>query len=171
MTIRTVDDFVVPWVRTAESYSDSHLEFAWQHPEMLRMMSNENPLPPAESVIDAVVEMVRRGNLYPDTGPDLRRRLGAAAGLAPERLPDDAPPDPPEAVRQAKALDAPVLQYQHTVLTAEVMRALHENDVAVWSWNTEDEPSVVHSLECGADGLMGDDVRVMLEVLNLKGLR
>src|SRR6185369_9584937 len=44
--------------------------------------------------------------------------------LAPERLPDDAPPDPPEAVRQAKLFSAPVLQHQYTVLTAEVVRVL-----------------------------------------------
>jgi glycerophosphoryl diester phosphodiesterase len=86
--------------------------------------------------------------------------------LAPERLPDDAPADAPEAVRQAKSFPAPVLQHQYTVLTPEVMRALHDNDVAVWSWSTTDEPSLVFSIEVGADAVMGDDVRLMLEVLN-----
>jgi len=86
--------------------------------------------------------------------------------LAPERLPDDAPADPPEAVRQAKSFSAPVLQHQYTVLTAEVVRALHENDIAVWSWSTTDEDSMVFSVEVGADALMGDDVKLMLEVLN-----
>src|SRR5215216_2369261 len=50
--------------------------------------------------------------------------------LAPERLPDDAPADPPEAVRQAKSFPAPVLQHQYTVLTPEVVSMLHENEVA-----------------------------------------
>jgi glycerophosphoryl diester phosphodiesterase len=86
--------------------------------------------------------------------------------LAPERLPDDAPADPPEAVRQAKAFSAPVLQHQYTVLTAEVVRALHENEIAIWSWSTTDEPSLVFSIDVGADALMGDDVKLMLEVLN-----
>jgi len=86
--------------------------------------------------------------------------------LAPERLPDDAPADPAEAVRQAMAFSAPVLQHQYTVLTAEVVRALHENGIAVWSWSTTDEPSMVFSIELGADALMGDDVQLMLEVLN-----
>jgi glycerophosphoryl diester phosphodiesterase len=85
--------------------------------------------------------------------------------LAPERLPDDAPADPPEAVRQAKLFPAPVLQHQYTVLTPEVVRVLHENDIAVWSWSTTDEPSMVFSLDCGADALMGDDVQLMLEIL------
>jgi glycerophosphoryl diester phosphodiesterase len=86
--------------------------------------------------------------------------------LAPERLPDDAPPDPPEAVRQAKSFSAPVLQHQYTVLDADVIRALHAAEVAVWSWSTTDEASLVFSVEIGADAVMGDDVQLMLEVLN-----
>jgi len=86
--------------------------------------------------------------------------------ISPERLPDDAPADPPEAVRQAKAFSAPVLQHQYTVLTADVVRALHENDIAVWSWSTNDEASMLFSIEVGADALMGDDVQLMLEMLN-----
>ena len=86
--------------------------------------------------------------------------------LAPERLPDDAPADPPEAVRQAQSFPAPVLQHQYSVLTAEVVRALHDNKIAVWSWPTTDEPSLVLSIEVGADAVMGDDVQLMLDVLN-----
>jgi glycerophosphoryl diester phosphodiesterase len=86
--------------------------------------------------------------------------------VAPERLPDDAPPDPLEAVRQAKSFSAPVLQHQYTVLTADVVRALHENEIAVWAWSTTDEASMVFSIELGADALMGDDVQLMMEILN-----
>jgi glycerophosphoryl diester phosphodiesterase len=88
--------------------------------------------------------------------------------LAPERLPDDAPPDPSEAIRQAKAFDAPVIQHQYTVLNDDVVRALHEQGIAVWSWSTTDEDSLVFSIDIGADALMGDDVELMLEVLNRK---
>jgi len=86
--------------------------------------------------------------------------------LAPERLPDDAPADPPEAVRQAKSFEAPVLQHQYTVLTEEVVRVLHENEIAVWSWSTTNEASMIQSIELGADALMGDDVELMLKLLN-----
>ena len=86
--------------------------------------------------------------------------------LAPERLPDDAPPDPSEAVRQAKSFPAPVLQHQCTVLTAETVRALHENEIAVWSWPTDDESSIVFSVDAEADAVMGDDAQLMLEILN-----
>lgn len=86
--------------------------------------------------------------------------------IGPERLPDDAPGDPPEALRQAKTFNAPVIQHQYTVLTPEVIRLLHENEVAVWAWSTTDEPSLVYSIDIGADALMGDDVELMLQVLN-----
>jgi glycerophosphoryl diester phosphodiesterase len=86
--------------------------------------------------------------------------------IAPERLPDDAPPDPPEALRQAQAFNAPVLQHQHTVLNHDVVSMLHENNIAVWSWSTTDEPSMLFSIEVGVDGLMGDDVQLMMEILN-----
>jgi glycerophosphoryl diester phosphodiesterase len=86
--------------------------------------------------------------------------------IATERLPDDAPANPTEALRQAKSFNAPVLQHQYTVLNADTVRVLHENDIAVWAWSTTDEPSLVYSIELGADALMGDDVQLMLEVLN-----
>lgn len=86
--------------------------------------------------------------------------------ISPERLPDDAPADPPEALRQAKAFNAPVLQHQYTVLTPDVVRLLHENEIGVWSWSTTDEPSLVFSIEIGADAVMGDDVELMLQVLD-----
>ena len=86
--------------------------------------------------------------------------------LAPERLPDDAPGNPADTVRQAKLFGAPVIQHQYTVLNADVVKALHDNEIAVWSWSTTDEASMLLSIELGADALMGDDVQLMLEILN-----
>jgi histidinol-phosphate/aromatic aminotransferase/cobyric acid decarboxylase-like protein len=39
------------------------------------MMSNENPFPPSEALIEKIVEMARIGNLYPPSGEDIRRRI------------------------------------------------------------------------------------------------
>jgi glycerophosphoryl diester phosphodiesterase len=86
--------------------------------------------------------------------------------IAPERLPDDAPPDAPEAVRQAQALGAPVLQHEYSVLTPEVVAALHAAGIAVWAWSTTGEQSLIDMINVGADGLMGDDVRTMIAVLD-----
>ena len=85
---------------------------------------------------------------------------------ATERLPDDAPPDPAEALRQAKSFNAPVLQHQYTVLNADTVRVLHENNIAVWAWATTDEPSMLFSINLGVDALMGDDAELMIKVLN-----
>jgi len=84
--MKLVDEFVVPWVRQSESYSDTHMDFAWSHPDVARMMSNENPLPPPESVIQAITAAARQGNFYPGSAPDLRAKLGRAAGLGPENV-------------------------------------------------------------------------------------
>jgi histidinol-phosphate aminotransferase len=81
-----VTDFVVPWVKSAEPYSDKHMDIAWANPEIIRMMSNENLLAPSENVLHAIVEAARLGNLYPGSGPELRQKLGQAAGLTGEHV-------------------------------------------------------------------------------------
>jgi histidinol-phosphate aminotransferase len=62
------------------------MDFAWQNPDVLRMMSNENLLPPSPKVLDAIAEAARLGNLYPDSGPKLRQMLGEKAGLTGENV-------------------------------------------------------------------------------------
>ena len=57
--MRSAEDFIVPWVRSAEPYSDKHMDIAWEHPETLRLMSNENLLAPSEHVLDAILEAAR----------------------------------------------------------------------------------------------------------------
>ncbi|MGE5072400.1 MAG: histidinol-phosphate transaminase [Anaerolineae bacterium] len=84
--MKSAEDFIVPWVRNAEPYSDKHMDIAWEHPETIRMMSNENLLPPSEHVMDAIVEAARQGNLYPGSGPELRQKRGEAAGLTAEHV-------------------------------------------------------------------------------------
>ncbi len=84
--MKSAEDFIVPWVKNAEPYSDKHMDIAWEHPETVRMMSNENLLPPSEHVLDAILEAARLGNLYPGSGPELRKRLGEAAGLTAEHV-------------------------------------------------------------------------------------
>jgi glycerophosphoryl diester phosphodiesterase len=82
--------------------------------------------------------------------------------LAPERLPDNVPPDPPEAVRQATALGAPILQNHWRFLTPELISELHGSQVAIWSWPTTEPESIALSIAAGVDALMGDDVAAMV---------
>ncbi len=84
--MRPVDDFIVPWVKQSEPYSAKHMDFAWHHPHLIRMMSNENLVPPSEQVIRAVVEASQMGNFYPGSGPELRQKLGNLAGLSGENV-------------------------------------------------------------------------------------
>jgi histidinol-phosphate aminotransferase len=84
--MKSPEDFIVPWVKSAEPYSDKHMDVAWDHPEIIRMMSNENLLGPSEYVLDAIMAAARQGNLYPGSGPELRRRLGEAAGLTADHV-------------------------------------------------------------------------------------
>ena len=84
--MKSLQDFIVPWVKSAEPYSDKHMDVAWEHPQTLRMMSNENLLAPSEHVLDAILEAARLGNLYPGSGPQLRKKLGEAAGLTAEHV-------------------------------------------------------------------------------------
>jgi glycerophosphoryl diester phosphodiesterase len=90
------------------------------------------------------------------------REIAPDVMLAPERLPDDLPPDPPEAIRQARALAAPVLHHQHTCIDRDLVRALHAAGIAVWSWTVNREDDVARSLELGVDGVLGDDVAVLV---------
>jgi glycerophosphoryl diester phosphodiesterase len=85
--------------------------------------------------------------------------------FAPERLPDDAPPDPAEAVRQARSLGVPVLQHRWDRLTEGVVEALHDADVAVWAWPTDTVESIEVSARCRVDGVIGDDVAWLLEIV------
>lgn len=81
-----VEEFILPWVRTAEPYSDKHMDIAWENPQVIRMMSNENLLAPSKKVEDAILTAARQGNLYPGSGPKLRQKLGQVAGLSADHV-------------------------------------------------------------------------------------
>jgi glycerophosphoryl diester phosphodiesterase len=85
--------------------------------------------------------------------------------LAPERLPEYGPPDTAAALEQARALGAPILQHRIDRLSAEIVSALHDQDIAVWAWPTDTEQSLADSLALGVDAVIGDDVQFMLDAL------
>lgn len=84
--MKLVEDFIVPWVKAAEPYSDKHMDIAWENPQVIRMMSNENLIAPSQKVLDAILEAARLGNLYPGSAPKLRNKLGEAAGLSGDHI-------------------------------------------------------------------------------------
>jgi histidinol-phosphate aminotransferase len=68
---RTVDRFVKQGFRSAAPYNAEHHDFAWQHRQLARLMSNECPIPPSDGVRAAVREAFDIGHLYPYSGKDL----------------------------------------------------------------------------------------------------
>jgi histidinol-phosphate aminotransferase len=70
-----------PGLAQARPYDATHHDFAWQHRELHRMMSNECPLPPPPVVIEAVMDALRDGNLYPNTAWELREALAERNGV------------------------------------------------------------------------------------------
>jgi histidinol-phosphate aminotransferase len=76
-----LDRFVRPELWEARAYDARHHDFAWQHRELARLMSNECPLPPDDVVIEAATAAMREANLYPNSGWELREALAAFAGV------------------------------------------------------------------------------------------
>jgi glycerophosphoryl diester phosphodiesterase len=85
--------------------------------------------------------------------------------LAPERLPDDVPVDLPEAVRQAEALGAEVLQNHWRYVSRELVETLRGRGIGLWAWPTTEDEGIVRSLDAGVDGVMGDDVSAMVRLV------
>lgn len=84
--MKPAEEFIVPWVKSAEPYSDKHMDVAWENPHIIRMMSNENMLAPSEHVMQAILDAAKSGNLYPGSGPELRRRISELAGLSADHV-------------------------------------------------------------------------------------
>jgi histidinol-phosphate aminotransferase len=78
--------FLIPWIDDIKPYDTDDLLTAWSRPEIKRMMINENPLPPSERVLQAIVEAAKMGNRYPDNGPRLRAKIGKRYDLGPENV-------------------------------------------------------------------------------------
>lgn len=75
-----------PELWEAAGYDASHHDFAWQHRELARLMSNECPLPPDPVVIEAALGAMREANLYPNSAWELREALAEFAGVPIESL-------------------------------------------------------------------------------------
>lgn len=76
-----LDGFARPGLAGASGYDARHHDFAWQHRELARLMSNECPLPPDDVVVEAAVGAMREANLYPNSGWELRDALAELSGV------------------------------------------------------------------------------------------
>jgi histidinol-phosphate aminotransferase len=84
---KQVVEYFVPWMRDQKMYISSHIELAWQKPELHRMMSNENPHEPSPKVLEAINTYARMANRYPDQGLVVRSKIAQINGLdGPENV-------------------------------------------------------------------------------------
>ena len=81
-----LDRFIRPDLGDAAGYDARHHDFAWQNRHLARLMSNECPIPPDESLIQAAVSAMTEGNLYPHSGWELRDAVAAFAGVDPSQV-------------------------------------------------------------------------------------
>ena len=127
----------------------------------------------AEAIAVALAELLRARDAlgwgfvsgYDHRALAAARRRVPDVLLAPERLPDDVPAVPADAVRQATDLGAPVIQNHYRLLTRELVEELHAAGIAVWSWPTTTPDSIASSIAVGADAVMGDDVAAMVRAV------
>lgn len=85
--MKPVENYYVPWVKGIPMYVSDHIELAWREPELHRMMSNENPHPPSEKVMEAIINYGGKANLYPDQGLVVRSKIAEINGLdGPENV-------------------------------------------------------------------------------------
>jgi len=82
----TVDHYVKPGFRSAAPYNAEHHDFAWQHRQLARLMSNECPIPPSDGVRAAVREAFDIGHLYPYSGKDLVAALARYNSVPDESI-------------------------------------------------------------------------------------
>jgi len=81
-----LDRFALPHLWDAAGYDATHHDYAWQHRELSRLMSNECPLPPDDVVVEAALTALREGNLYPHSSRELSEALAEFTGVAPESV-------------------------------------------------------------------------------------
>lgn len=85
--MKNIEEYYVPWVKGIPMYVSGHIELAWRQPELHRMMSNENPNPPSEKVMEAITKYGQKANRYPDQGLVVRSKIAEINGLdGPENV-------------------------------------------------------------------------------------
>ncbi len=84
--MKNLKNFLVPWIDNVKAYDTEDLIIAWSHPELKRMMLNENPIPPSKNVTKAVLKAAKMGNRYPDNGPRVRAKIAKMHDVEPDNV-------------------------------------------------------------------------------------
>ena len=85
--MKKIEEYYVPWIKGIPMYISNHIELAWRNPKLHRMMSNENPNPPSQKVLDTINKYAKMGNIYPDQGLVVRGKIAEINSLdGPENV-------------------------------------------------------------------------------------
>lgn len=85
--MKPIEEYYVPWVKDTPMYVSDHIELAWREPGLHRMMSNENPHPPSDKVMEAIIKYGGKANRYPDQGLVVRSKIAEINNLdGPENV-------------------------------------------------------------------------------------
>lgn len=79
--MKDIKEYFVPWIKGIPMYVSSHIELAWQKPDLIRMMSNENPNTPSPKVQQAIQKYAQMANRYPDQGLVIREKIAQINNL------------------------------------------------------------------------------------------
>jgi histidinol-phosphate aminotransferase len=79
--MKKIDEYFVSWLKGVKMYVSPHIELAWQDKKLRRLMSNENPNPPAPGVLKAINSYGEIANRYPDQGTAVRNKIAQINGL------------------------------------------------------------------------------------------
>jgi histidinol-phosphate aminotransferase len=85
-TASGLERFLTATAKRADPYNAKHHDYAWQRPNLARLMSNECPLPPSPRVLKAAAEALASCNLYPNSGEDVRSHLAMFADMPAESI-------------------------------------------------------------------------------------
>ena len=78
---KNIEEYYAPWIKGIPMYISDHIEKAWRDPSLHRMMSNENPLPPSDKVLEAMIKYAKMANRYPDQGLVVRTKIAEMNGV------------------------------------------------------------------------------------------
>lgn len=117
-------------------------------------------------------EIARRGRLERDVlasfDHDALQVAAAEFGglrAAPDRLPERGASTAAELLRQARAIGAPIIQHHFADLRADVVAEVQAAGVEVWAWPATAPEEVAAAIASGAAGIMGDDVRAIVQAV------
>lgn len=136
-------------------------------------VKGESPAEFERIALAVAAEMKRRNRLDIDVMASfdhaaLAKAADVTPGLrtAPDRLPERGPSVARDIIEQARYARATIIQHHHADLDAGAIAELQQAGFEIWAWPTTARNDIARAMALGVDGLMGDDVAAIVEVVS-----